>query len=149
MIPPSTTTSPRPRCRPWMLAAGTACAVGIAMAIAWFPAAAHHVASQAEPISLLGHASYALAALSFAQTRMLRLRLLAVASFVLGLLYNGLIHIQMPEGQNLWPTLIWLSAFLAQNVYQVRVHLRRQRESSLVLAGEVALIHPAATPRPQ
>lgn len=149
MIPPSTTNSPRQPSHTWTIAVGAACAVGIAMTIAWFPAVAHHVASQAEPISLIGHASYALAALSFAQTRMLRLRLLAMASFLLGLLYNGLIHIQMPEGQNLWPTLIWLSAFLAQNVYQVRAQLRLQRESNLVLPGEVALIHPAATPRPQ
>lgn len=144
-------TNPSPLRRPstWALASAVLCAIGIAVAIAWFPALIERVSGLLDPVSLIGHASYLLAALSFAQSRMLRLRLLAIASFALGLLYNGLVQMQMPEGQHLWPTLIWLSAFLAQNLYHVLAPAGRGRGPEPILAGEIALVHPAATSRAQ
>lgn len=147
---PSTNQSPLRQPSIWALASIALCALfalGIALGIAWFPALAARVARTLDPVSLIGHASYLLAALSFSQSRMLRLRLLAIASFALGLLYNGLVQLQMPEGQHLWPTIIWLSAFLAQNLYHVLAPAGRSPER--VLAGEIALVQPAATSRHQ
>lgn len=148
---PSTISSPIRRPSTWALAsiALCVCAIGVAVGVAWFPALVGWAAGTLDPVSLIGHASYLLAALSFAQSRMLRLRLLAIASFALGLLYNGLVHLQMPEGQHLWPTLIWLSAFLAQNLYHVLTPAGRGRRPESVLVGEIALVHPAATSRPK
>lgn len=144
-------TNPRPLRRPstWAVASIALCALGVAVGIAWFPALVEWAVRTLDPVSLIGHASYLLAALSFAQSRMLRLRLLAIASFALGLLYNGLVHLQMPEGQHLWPTPIWLSAFLAQNLYHVLTSAGRGRNPERVLGGEIALVHPATTARPE
>ena len=71
---PSTNQSPLRQPSIWALASIALCALftlGIALGIAWFPALAARVARTLDPVSLIGHASYLLAALSFSQSRML------------------------------------------------------------------------------
>ena len=65
---------------------------------------------------LLGHLSFAATSLAYAQRSLARLRLIASLGLALGLLYNGYVHLHMPEGQNMFPSLFWLSVFLVQNI---------------------------------
>ena len=65
---------------------------------------------------LLGHLSFAATFFAYAQRSLARLRLIASLGLALGLLYNGYVHLHMPEGQNMFPSLFWLSVFLVQNI---------------------------------
>lgn len=60
---------------------------------------------------LVGHASFALAAASFLATRLLWLRVLAIGSLTLGLVYN----FTVASAPSLWMVLFWLAALLAIN----------------------------------
>ena len=48
-------------------------------------------------IELIGNASFAATFLSYAQSDIIRLRLIAIASLCMGLVYNTYVHLQMPE----------------------------------------------------
>jgi hypothetical protein len=52
-------------------------------------------------IELIGNASFAATFLSYAQSDIIRLRLIAIASLCMGLVYNTYVHLQMPEGQGI------------------------------------------------
>lgn len=121
--------------------------MGVALvgAMVWAPGWAHAAMNTLDPVSLIGHLSFLLSALSFAQTNMLRLRLLAIASMALGLVYNGIIHVQMPQGMQLWPTLIWLSAFLVQNCILAYALVTRRSSAPPVLRAGVLVLQPAAS----
>jgi CRP-like cAMP-binding protein len=79
----------------------------------------------------LGHASFAITFLAYAQRNIIKLRMLAIASLIAGLTYNGWVHYRMPEGQDLWPVLLWLGIFLVQNVYMAGSAVRDQLEVPL------------------
>lgn len=79
----------------------------------------------------LGTLSFFLTGLSYAQRGMMRLRLLAVVALILGLAYNTWTHMLMPEGQNLWPSIIALSIFLVQNIWITARDLVREVEVEL------------------
>lgn len=66
----------------------------------------------------LGHIAFMLAFYSFWQRSLFKLRVLAVASLLFGLVYNTYVHLHMPTGQSLWPVLMWMGIFLAVNVYR-------------------------------
>lgn len=80
---------------------------------------------------LLGHLSFAINFLAYAQKSIIRLRLVAIMSLSVGLVYNGYVHINMPEGQGLWPVLIWLSIFLIQNTFCAIMEVKGSIEVSL------------------
>lgn len=66
---------------------------------------------------LIGHASFLLTFLSYSQKSLIRLRMVAVASLVFGLVYNSWIDVNMPPGQDIHLVVFWLTVFLIQNVY--------------------------------
>lgn len=88
-----------------------------------------HALAVAMPV--LGHISFALTFASYAQRDIIRLRLIAVASLVLGLAYNLWINAQMPGEDNIWLVIGWLSIFLVQNVYFLVTAIREGLETSL------------------
>ena len=65
-------------------------------------------------LNLIGHLSFVLTAASFALRDMMLLRLLAIASGALGLIYNY----TLPGGP-LWLVLFWLSVFMLINIVQI------------------------------
>ena len=74
-----------------------------------------------ELLSIIGHLSFAMTAVSFMITRMLMRRVLAILSLSLGIVYNGLIAMGWPNGQptpELWNAVGWLSLFLTINLFQ-------------------------------
>ena len=61
-------------------------------------------------LSLIGHLSFSLSALSFLMSSILMLRMLAISSTIIGIGYNSLIAIGWPTGPanpELWTTSIW------------------------------------------
>lgn len=74
--------------------------------------------TQSTPIffAVLGHASFLITFLSFAQTNIILLRVISVFALTVGLVYNTYVHVSMPLDQNLWPVLIWMGVFWFQNV---------------------------------
>ena len=69
-------------------------------------------------IEIIGNASFAATFFSYAQSSMFRLRLLAIASLVLGLAFLGFVPWRMPHGQGIALVLFWLSVFFVQNIYK-------------------------------
>ena len=82
-------------------------------------------------LMLIGSASFFLTGLSYAQKSMLRLRLLAILALVLGLIYSVWTHALMPDGQNLWPTIVALTVFLGQNLWLVSRDVWREFEADV------------------
>ncbi len=68
---------------------------------------------------VIGHLSFALTFLSFSQTSLIRLRVIALASQVLGLVYNGWVNYNMPAGQDIHLVVFWLSMFFLLNVFML------------------------------
>ncbi len=72
-------------------------------------------------VTIIGHLSFAMTAVSFMITRMLLLRVLAILSLSLGIFYNGSIALGWPNGHpttELWNVVGWLFLFLTINVFQ-------------------------------
>lgn len=69
-------------------------------------------------IQIVGNASFAATFLAYAQNDLIRLRLMAIASLIMGLVYNTYIHLNMPAGQGIALVLVWLTLFLLQNLYK-------------------------------
>lgn len=71
-------------------------------------------------LSALGHLSFALAALSFAMRNILWLRLLAIGSGIVGIVYNSSIAAGYlgPANPELWNVVGWLTLFLGINIWQ-------------------------------
>jgi len=81
------------------------------------------LAEQLTPLSLVGHASFALTALSLAMRDMLLLRALGVVSGVFGVAYNYFL-----PGGPLWLVIFWLGVFVAIHVWRiVEILLERNR----------------------
>lgn len=66
--------------------------------------------------AVLGHVSFLITFLSFAQTSIILLRIISVVALSVGLVYNTYVHVHMPPGQNIWPVLIWMGVFWIQNI---------------------------------
>lgn len=79
-------------------------------------------------VQIVGNASFAATFLSFAQSDILKLRLLAIASLIMGLIYNTNIHLNMPQGQGIALVLFWLALFLTQNLYMAGRELAQSIE---------------------
>lgn len=94
---------------------------------------------------LLGHLSFVITFLAYAQSDLIRLRLIAVASLIVGLIYNTYVHVNMPEGQNLWPVLLWMGVFLVQNIINSVREVNRSLE--IPVPAHERLIHASAFPR--
>lgn len=94
---------------------------------------------------LLGHLSFVITFLAYAQSNLIRLRLIAVCSLVVGLIYNTYVHMNMPEGQNLWPVLLWMGVFLVQNVVNSVREVNRSLE--IAVPAHERLIQASAFPR--
>lgn len=86
-----------------------------------------------ELLSIIGHLSFAMTAVSFMITRMLMLRVLAILSLSLGIVYNSLIAMGWPDDHptpELWNVVGWLAVFLAINIIQsMRLVLCQARSS--------------------
>jgi hypothetical protein len=94
---------------------------------------------------LLGHLSFVITFLAYAQSNLIKLRLIAVASLVVGLVYNTYVHINMPPDQNLWPVLVWMAVFLVQNVINSVREVNRAME--LPIPAHERLIQATAFPK--
>ena len=98
-------------------------------------------------IELIGNASFAATFLSYAQSDIIRLRLIAIASLCMGLLYNTYIHLQMPEGQGIALVIFWLTVFLVQNMAKAAQEVSQsieavlEPESRQLMAASFPLIH--------
>lgn len=88
----------------------------------------------------LGHLSFALTFLSFTQTSIIRLRIIAVASQILGLIYNGWIDYNMPDGQDIHLVVFWLSMFLILNVFMLVREISNTLEVPLTAEDRELLI---------
>ena len=82
-------------------------------------------------IELIGNTSFAATFLSYAQSDIIRLRLIAIASLCMGLVYNTYVHLQMPEGQGIALVIFWLSVFLVQNMAKAVREVSQSIEASL------------------
>lgn len=95
----------------------------------------------------LGHLSFALTFLSYAQKSLIRLRTIAVVSLTFGLVYNTYINIKMPPGEDIRLVLGWLALFLTQNVYLLVKEIKDTlevplgAESKLLLACTFPKMH--------
>jgi len=94
---------------------------------------------------LLGHLSFVITFLAYAQSDLIRLRLIAVASLIVGLIYNTYVHVNMPDGQNLWPVLLWMGVFLIQNIINSVREVNRSLE--IPIPAHERMIHASAFPR--
>lgn len=94
---------------------------------------------------LLGHLSFVITFLAYAQSDLIRLRLIAVGSLIVGMVYNTYVHMNMPEGQNLWPVLLWMGVFLVQNLINSVREVNRSLE--VTLPAHERLIQASAFPR--
>ena len=50
-------------------------------------------------IEIIGNGSFAATFISYAQSDIIRLRLIAITNLSMGLIYNTYVHLHMPEGQ--------------------------------------------------
>jgi hypothetical protein len=87
--------------------------------------------SLAMAFSAIGHISFALTFLSYAQREIIRLRMIAVASLLCGLIYNGWVQSRMTGDDNIWLVIFWLSVFLIQNIILLVREIRAGLEMSL------------------
>lgn len=78
-----------------------------------------------------GHLSFALTFLSYAQTNIIRLRLVAVCSLSFGLAYNGWVNFNMPPDKDIWLVVGWLAVFFLQNLFLLLREVRDSLEVSL------------------
>ena len=74
---------------------------------------------------LLGHFSFTLTALSFFMRDILLLRILAIASLLVGMIYN----FRIPEGP-LWLVIFWLFVLLSINILRIVIHVIENRSIS-------------------
>ena len=97
--------------------------------------------------SVIGHLSFGLTFLSYAQKSILKLRMIAVVSLSFGLAYNTYINVNMPPGDDIRLVIGWLSLFLLQNIYllvkEIKDNLERplDPESKLLLACTFPKMH--------
>lgn len=82
----------------------------------------------------LGNVSFMLTFFAFWQRSLIKLRILAAISLVIGLVYNTYVHLNMPEGQNLWLVLFWMVVFLGVNIYRSWSAISASIERSLSAA---------------
>lgn len=89
-----------------------------------------------------GHASFGLSAIAWTMRDIVALRLFALASLTLGLIYNA----TLPTGP-LWLVLFWLSVFLCINVFRVgreivdRIEVRLPADLKTIAAEAFPLMH--------
>lgn len=76
-------------------------------------------------VSVLGHVSFGLSAVSFAMRSLLWLRLVSMVSLSLSLAYNLMVP------QVYWLVVYWLFVFLAINAYQLIVQIHQNNEVEL------------------
>ncbi len=87
----------------------------------------------------VGHISFALTFLSFAQKSLIKLRIIAIISLLFGITYNSWVSHNMVDG-NIWLVVLWLSIFLVQNVYLLYREIRNTLEVSLPTEGRQLLV---------
>ena len=80
---------------------------------------------------LLGHASFIATFAAYSQNDLIKLRVIAIVSLLLGLIYNAHVHFSMPQGQGIALVLFWLSVFLLQNLYKAYAEIANAIESSI------------------
>jgi len=89
-----------------------------------------------------GHASFGLSAIAWTMRDIVTLRLFALASLLLGLIYNA----TLPTGP-LWLVLFWLCVFLCINIFRVgreiveRVEVRLPADTKAIAAETFPLMH--------
>lgn len=101
--------------------------------------------SSQELFYALGHLSFAITFLAYAQKDLIKLRLIAITSLVVGLIYNSYVHANMPPGQNLWPVLLWMGLFLIQNIINSVREVSRSME--IAIPAHERLIQASAFPQ--
>jgi len=96
-------------------------------------------------IPFIGHLSFGLTFLSYAQKDIIRLRMIAVCSLAFGLIYNGWINASMEGDENIWLVIGWLGIFFIQNAYLLFREIRDGLE--LPLTGKLRDLLVATFPR--
>lgn len=94
----------------------------------------------ATTVAVIGHLSFFVTFLSWAQDSLIKVRMIALGGILLGLIYNGWTHWQMPAGQGLGLVLMWLGIFLIQNVWKLASEIRENMEVKLPMASKELLI---------
>ena len=92
-------------------------------------------------LTIVGHVSFALTFLSYAQKDMIRLRMIAVASLVCGLVYNGWVQSRMTGEDDIWLVICWLSVFLLQNILLLVREIRDGLEVALAPESRALLVN--------
>jgi hypothetical protein len=113
----------------WIVALTTA---GVVIILSILPAE--------QSINIIGNASFAASFLSYAQSEIIKLRLIAIASLCMGLIYNTYTHLQMPEGQGIALVIFWLALFLIQNIYKALVEVSQSIEARVDAAERQLLV---------
>ncbi len=90
-------------------------------------------------ITAIGHISFGLTFLSYAQSDIIRLRMIAIASLSCGLLYNGWIQSRMTGEDDIWLVVFWLAVFLAQNIFLLVNEIRSELEVRLPTQSKILL----------
>ena len=80
---------------------------------------------------IFGHLSFLLTFAAYAQSNIIKLRMIAVVSLTMGLAYNGWINAHMPVGDDIWLVIGWMVVFLLQNGYLLFKEIRDTLEVSL------------------
>lgn len=96
-------------------------------------------------MAILGHASFALTFLSYAQKSLIKLRMIALASLAVGLAYNAWVNYNMPTGQDIWLVIGWLGLFFLQNLFLLFREIKNTLEVELETQSRALLV--AAFPK--
>ena len=91
-------------------------------------------------MTVIGHISFVLTFLSFAQKSLIRLRMIAVVSQVFGLAYNGWVNYHMPPGSDIHLVVFWLAMFLILNVVLLVREISTTLEVSLPTESRELLV---------
>lgn len=92
-------------------------------------------------LTAIGHISFALTFLSYAQRDIIKLRMIAVFSLLCGLVYNGWVQSRMTGEGDIWLVIFWLSVFLVQNTYLLVREIRGGLEVTLPADSRALLVN--------
>ena len=93
-----------------------------------------------QTMTVIGHISFILTFLSFAQKSLIKLRMIAVVSQVFGLVYNAWVDYHMPVGSDIHLVVFWLAMFLVLNVVLLVREISNTLEVSLPVEARELLV---------
>lgn len=91
-------------------------------------------------MTIIGHASFVLTFLAFAQKSLIKLRIIAIGSQALGIVYNTWINYNMPDGSDIRLVIFWLTMFFILNVYLLIKEISSSLEIKLTSEDKELLV---------